>query len=793
MVPARLDKAEFLTSQHFVTLMNVKRAPEWLLWLLIAPAAFAAQDGLLEADKQGQRSVIEQRTAPSPATTITRPMPGSPASKTPPEAGKALEPPQPPAAVPPERIYSAGRRAEPRLWEMLNGGRYIELDREIQRLRTEDPNWQPPAELTRWLRHHLAPRKTPSPAARSVVKSRPPVAKSPPAPAPTARYGAAATLAARLDRAGRHEAALQRLEPWASWITQHRDAGALELLAWLRFKAGQYPAALADFRRVLAWRFAPSAAQGELLALERLQRYDELIAAARRHAARRPELAEASANALRTAAAQKHRNGAYPEAGQLLAEAAQLTSPDRGARLLAAWNEFQLRRWRSAADRFAALYRETPDEDSAQGLYLSLRELGATAELAALAGEPGPLQTRWAQERAEAHYSAKRFLSAYAVSRDRFPALSNIDGDSIGGGLAGRWRSGESGTSRLREWSLPAADYEYRDGTFDGRLTINRMVLDSGALAPRQAVGTAPDMPPAAYPFAPTTELSDGWSGELTLRREGEWTPHLLLGITPSGGELSPSLYGAAGLTRTAADYRWDLTAHALPVRESLLSYTGIRDPYLGDAWGQVFRQGVELQGWRVVAPRWTVAGVARADIYRGEDVADNHSVYFGLGLGRDLGVAGFDYFAVGPTLDYAHFDKNLNHFTRGNGGYYSPQRDLGLALALNFQSAEGQEWLVRGRARLGVRHQYEAAGPWLPLAPDGRFFASTKRTGFGGGGELQSVWRLAPHWQLGAAITYDRSPTFEQGSGYLFLRYLFEPRPAVFGNDLRGTSSSDW
>jgi len=766
--------------------MNVKLILGWLPWLLAAPAAFAAQDSLLETETQEQSEVIELRTAPPPATAITEPMPGSPPPREPPPAADETPqpPPRPTVAIPPERIYSAGRRAEPRLWEMLNSGRYEALDQEIKRLRVEDPNWQPPAELLRWLRHHLTLQQARPPAARPVAKPRP-VRKTPRPPTLEDRYGAAVTRAAQLDRAGQGEAALRHLEPWESLIERRRDAGALELLAWLRFNTGRYPAALADFRRALAWRPSPDAARGELLALERLGLFAELANAAPGHAAHWPELREPAARGLRAAAARRHQEGAYREAGELLAEAEWLAPPDRDARMLAAWNAFQQERWRVAADRFTALYQEAPDEESAQGLYFSLREASATAELAELAEEPGPLRVWWTREQAETHHDAKRLLSAYAISPDRFPALSNIDSDSIGGGLAGRGRSGDSGTSRLREWTLPLAGYEYRAGTFSGRLTVNRLTLDSGALAPGQPVGTAPNTPPAVYPFAPVTELANGWSGELTLRWEGEWTPHLRLGLTPSGGALSPSLYGAVGISRAAADYYWDLTAHALPVRESLLSYVGIRDPYQGDAWGRVFRQGLELQGWRIVAPQWTVAGLARASLYQGEDVADNHGLYLNLGLGRNLEVAGFDYFSIGPVLDYSRFDKNLNHFTRGHGGYYSPQRDFGLALALNFQSAEAREWLVRGQARLGARRQHEAASPWLPLAPDGRFFASTQRTGFSSGGELQGVWRLAPHWQLGAAIAYDRSPAFEQGSGHIFLRYLFEPRPAVFSSDL--------
>ncbi|MER2527856.1 MAG: cellulose synthase subunit BcsC-related outer membrane protein, partial [Candidatus Competibacter denitrificans] len=74
----------------------------------------------------------------------------------------------------------------------------------------------------------------------------------------------------------------------------------------------------------------------------------------------------------------------------------------------------------------------------------------------------------------------------------------------------------------------------------------------------------------------------------------------------------------------------------------------------------------------------------------------------------------------------------------------------------------------------------------------DGRFFESSQQTGFSGGLKLQGVWRLAPQWQLGAAATYDRSPSFEQGGAYLFMRYLLEPRPAVFSSDLAAPVSWD-
>jgi hypothetical protein len=530
-----------------------------------------------------------------------------------------------------------------------------------------------------------------------------------------------------------------------------------------------------------------------LLALERLQQFDALAAAARRNQQRWPEVRKSAANALRAVAAQRHQAGAYTEAGALLAEANAWSPPDRNSRLLAAWNDFQTEHWRSAADQFTTLYRETPDQDSAKGLLLSLRKLDATTEIADLAQQPGPLQTLWRGDVAEAHYQAKHFLAAYAASPEQFPALKNIDGPNVIGGVIGHWRDGDSGLGQLRQWQAPIVGYQYRQGAVSAQLMVHRSTLESGALPPRQAVGSPPLNAPETYPFKPTTTLEDGLGWDLQWRWEGDFTLGAQLGMTPTGGELLPRLYGVVTVADAASDYGWSASAHTLPVTESLLSYTGLRDPYTGDAWGRVFRTGVELQGWRALAPQWTASGTARSETYRGKGVANNSAAYARVAVGRDLQLQGFNYFTIGPVLDYRHFDKNLSHFTRGQGGYYSPQRDIGLALAINAQTEEGRDWLLHGEAYAGLRHQHQAASPWLALADDGRSFTATSETGFSAGITVQGVWRLAPQWQLGAAATYERSPGFTQGGGYLFVRYLLEPRPAVFSSDLDGATTLEW
>lgn len=747
--------------------------------MLPGNVAFAGQESLLRTQAREQGEIIDQQTAPVAATTVTLP---TQTSETAPVSaaheGDQVAPTSPELSIPPERIYSAGRRAEPRLWELLNAARYAELEQEIRRLRAEDPAWTPPDELLSWLGHHLAapskPRVGRAPAPR--VERKKPVVDA---------YGTAVTAAARLQRAHRTAAALARLQPWERAIVKRRDAGASELLGWLHLSADEHAAALQDFRRAGRWRPAPNPARGELLALERLGLDRELEETARQHAARWPELRETAAGALRALATQRHRDGDYARAERLLVDAATLSAPDRDARLLTAWNAFQLEQWPSAADQFSILYQEAPDTPSAEGLLLSLKKQNDRARLAVLAQEPGPLQELWQQELAREDYAAKRFLAAHATSANQFPSLRNIDSASLFGGLSGRWRSGDAGMGRLEEWSVPLAADDSRNGRFSARVELEQTRLDSGALAPGQAVGSPALTSGGTYPFAPTTTLNDALQWQLTLRWEDRLTPYLRLGMTPTGGALSPRLHGALGVEHTGADSAWRISAHALPMRESLLSYTGIRDPYTGDAWGQVWRQGIELQGWRTVAPDWTLAGLLRADAYRGDGVADNSGAEINLALGRDLGLPGFAYFNLGPVLDYRTFERNLNHFTRGHGGYYSPQQDIGLALSLTFQTDEGRSWLARGQVHGGWRRQNQDASPWFPLAPDSRRFSAVTQTGFSGGIGLEGILRLAGHWQLGGALAYDDSPGFEQGGGSLFLRYLFEPRPAVFSSDL--------
>lgn len=758
-----------------------------LSWLLLGVGSTqASQEALLSEQHQSQAGLIESQQRPTPQSPETS-VQSRLSSHLTKDDSKSARSERPVVrldsdAIRPERLYSAGRRAEPRLWTLLNQGDYVKLDAEVRRLRREDPAWKPPAELLRWLRHHLETTTQPQTAPDLSASQR-----------RALRYERDMAAAARLQNQGQSAQALTRLKRWEKRIRLTRDAGRLELLAWVRLDVGEVEQALADFRRSSAWRPSAEAARGELLALQQLGHQDELLAIAAPRVERWPSVRDTAIEVLRAAGANQYESGEYDDADRLLQAALALDASDRSTQRLMAWNDLERAHWQEAAARFMTLYHAQPDEDSARGLTLSLERSGARTELDTLAkNDSGPLNRLWRQERAREDYAAKRFVTAWRQDPESFSELAGIDSHSLLTGAGLVWRSGESGMARLQGRRLPILVQEHRAGAVSLQARIERVDLDTGSLSPGRLVGSPTQGSTTAYPFKPTTALSNGLIPELRIGYEGQLDWQVVLSQTPTQGERAARAHGALTLAHTGRDGAWSMMLEQRPIRESLLSYTGLRDPYTGETWGQVQRRGVGLQGWRPLTSGWTIAGQWHIHAYDGHDVASNHGFSTRASLGYDLDHPDFDYINLGPFIDYRHFDRNLSHFTHGHGGYYSPRNDMGLGLALNLQTKEGHPWLLKGGVYAGWRRQEQDTSPWFPLAPDGREYPAQNDSGLAAGFVLAGAWRLSPHWQLSGSAFIDRTPDFEQGGAMLLLRYQFEPRHVLVSDDLRASALLD-
>ena len=573
----------------------------------------------------------------------------------------------------------------------------------------------------------------------------------------------------------------------APQVRERKDQKTALLLGWNEFQQERFEEAAAWFKSVLEWNPKErSAVDGLVLAETKLGR----IADARAHA--ESYLGEPAArempvlgDALFSRALDLYHAGRYREALPALEDAERYRGKRRDSRLLHAWSHFQLGEIDPAGEEFEALYGEQHDADSAQGIaavYLRRRqdrELEARA-----ASDGGPLADAWKEYEARRYYDRKLFHLALPTAQGKFPELENVDSLSLTVGGMVRFKSGREGLDQMRIEKFPYGKAEFFRGGNGFFARADRVELDSDDPPPNAPIGSFP-VQPAPYSVKPTTRLTNAVEPSIGFLHEGGLTPYVELGSTPIEGEVSPLPVGKAGFTKHEPQWFWGIEGFARPVRESILSYTGIRDPYgSGKDFGRVVKVGGQLTLYRRLGEAWGTSGQVTGAWLTGKEVEDNTQIAAGVSLTRDFTLRGFDYVAVGPQISYEHYDKNLSQFTLGQGGYFSPDYLIQPVGSLNFLTREGRPFITKGDIGLGFQNHHQEASPFFPLAPDGRFYRASTESGFVFYGELLGALRLSAHWQAGFGGAARRTADFHDESGLVFIRYLFEPRPAVFSSD---------
>lgn len=585
--------------------------------------------------------------------------------------------------------------------------------------------------------------------------------------------------------------ALGLIDSFESMLRARRDARNAALVGWVYFDAGQPEQAAAWFDTALGWEpTLEDARYGVALANFRMQRLSAAEAAllkANPNDARNRAL---RGDILFARALEAYDSNDYRQSLAYLTEAETHGKSGREASMLRAWNEYQLGNDEPAAQRFIAAYRSQPDQQSAQGAVLSLARAGRWDELEALALSLGePLKTQWRSARSQRYYDRKLFLAAEDAAPGHFPQLRNIATPTFALGAMLRDKSGADGTSRLRLIKAPFVEGTVGfKGTDELRLQLYRVELESGDLPPNAMIGSFPAA--GGYVTTPTTQLRNGFEPHLSYRHEGWLTTYAGIGMTPSGAALSSAPVGNLGVMQQTGRGNWRAEIFLEPVRESILSYTGIVDPYTGQSWGRVRRSGALAGGYAALGERWGASGQLRVMHLEGARVAGNEGMTLNLGLARDLGLKDFEYFSIGPDLTYDTYRRNLSHFTIGHGGYFSPDSLVSVGVSGHFLTAEARQHIIKGDFSVGLFDKREAASPCfpaggsLPVNPS-CVYAGSSATGFYYSAQLMGVRRLSDNLQLGGAVVLRRSAQYDDKSLMVFLRFVLGPRKAVMSSDL--------
>lgn len=255
------------------------------------------------------------------------------------------------------------------------------------------------------------------------------------------------------------------------------------------------------------------------------------------------------------------------------------------------------------------------------------------------------------------------------------------------------------------------------------------------------------------------------------------------LGTTPLGFPVQNVVGGVkVNIPTDYVNFRVNASRRALT--SSVLSYAGARDPVSGEVYGGVVRTGVDVRLSGDVGKAGVFAQLG-AGVFTGRNVASNQA--YTLRAGFEVPVLSGRNWRVESGLigNYWHYAKNLDFYTYGQGGYYSPQRYFSAGVPLIWTGRSGKaSW--RLQASLGLSRAYTADSDFFPTRADLQAHAlQAGSDNVHSGGSSSSVsysvqgifqYNFTPHMIAGLSFSLDRSATYTPSTVMIYFRYLFNP-----------------
>lgn len=449
---------------------------------------------------------------------------------------------------------------------------------------------------------------------------------------------------------------------------------------------------------------------------------------------------------------------------QLAAVQARANADDIGVQLSIAYREYSLGNHQAAAEIAEALASKEPNR----------------ADIAMLAARANHSQRRFGAardyfKRAELAGDTDTMLTARQSREQIETRLHNW----MASAAELRHKPGDDGISRFDSVVIPtlwhyARNYEQRIW-----LQADAVTVDAGKL-PRDFDRAALfGSILAAGPSAERRYSNDAQNG-LALGI-GFVTDHFAadIGSTPLGFEL-PQLVGGVEWRPTVPNIALSMGVSRRALTSSVLSYAGMRDPISGVRWGAVVQTGPYIDAG-IYRERYSIAGALRFTEVTGEHVLDNQFLGARAAADWKFYLQPQARASLGVTINYWSFDHNLQNYTLGSGGYYSPQSYVSVALPLEVLGEYGQ-WSYRLRA--AVSHSESTIDPIAFYPKDPQLQSAAAGVSFGdssGGGTSLSAYaaverQVAASWVVGMKLDIDRTDYYEPTVFMIYMRHAFAP-----------------
>lgn len=342
-------------------------------------------------------------------------------------------------------------------------------------------------------------------------------------------------------------------------------------------------------------------------------------------------------------------------------------------------------------------------------------------------------------------------------------------------------RSGSPGIDRLIA----------RDSVLSGSATIDDVVRLDVALRAIDLNSGTPDGQ-SGYRF-----------GTLPL---GATFPEQRVGGLGAEIQASGDQYGAAlGLSPTdfpvrnwTAGFRFSqpdggvvLVAAREHVKDTLLSYSGAVDPGSGSVWGGVLSNRVSAQVSRDANGKGQYLSVGSA-LITGQNVARNWSVEGTGGAYWHVFDTKQGALSIGASATALHYDRNLNFFSFGHGGYFSPQQYLLGAVPVSWRQ-RGRAVAYEINASAGLQFIREDAAPFYPTQPiEGQaFYPEHVTSGANYNFMTRFTYQFSPYSVVEAFATANNAKNYASQTVGVSLKLLISRRPPT--TDLHPKALPDW
>jgi hypothetical protein len=384
----------------------------------------------------------------------------------------------------------------------------------------------------------------------------------------------------------------------------------------------------------------------------------------------------------------------------------------------------------------------------------------------------------------------------------------------LGGAGLLNYRSGDLGFDHLSaleapfEVSMPLG--------YNARLTFvaKPVFLDSGQATGSSVVTLSAAPPTAGVPLVsitipqplgtsmntlsnpPAQQSAVGVGGEVQLA-----FPHLALagGYTPAGF-LVATVTARAQWKPNDGPFTFNFVRE--PVRDTQLSYAGLRDPAgntlgnQGQIWGGVVANQGAVRYARGDAQSGFYLGAGGQ--YLGGYKVETNNRFDGSGgaYWRLKTIPEYGNLNVGVNFFAMHYANNEDAFTYGMGGYFSPQAYFLANVPFTWVGHSGTHWHYNILGSLGVQAFQENATPLFPtsISSDENTISATSgsvtysnltlpaKTSVGPNYDLRSqvAYQIGPHWFAGGFFGANNSRNYSAVSTGFYVRYLFREQPST-------------